>query len=51
LPQKTVSRPYSSISKATQLWDKSPENRHAIASGGELDYVRHRGLLESSYMG
>jgi hypothetical protein len=44
-------KPCSSISKATKLWDESPENRHAVVSGGELDYVRHRGLLETSYIG
>jgi len=48
---KTASKPCNSISKATMLWYKSPANRHAIASGKELDYVRHRDLLETSYMG
>ena len=51
LPLKKASKPCNSISKTTKLWDKSPENRHTIASGEELDYVRHRGLLETSCMG
>jgi signal recognition particle receptor subunit beta len=48
---KTDSKPRSSISKANKLFEKSPENRHSIASGAQLDSVRHYGLLETSYVG